>query len=138
MAMIQQPRPSQAGPNSPIASASRRKSAAIARDLGAPAPPMPADPSRIGVVFVHGIGTQPACETFLDWSGPIASLLRDWRVQHDITPSDPVVRCQYDLTGATLPFLELDVPEWDDHPAQTLVLTEAWWAATTRAPAWAR
>ena len=85
-------------------------------------------------MFVHGIGTQPACETFLDWSGPITSLLRDWRTQHGITPADPVLRCQYDLTGVTLPFLELDVPAWEGHNAQTLVMTEAWWAATTRAP----
>ena len=28
--------------------------------------PRQIDVNRIGVVFVHGIGTQPACETFLD------------------------------------------------------------------------
>jgi hypothetical protein len=91
------------------------------------------DPNRIGVVFVHGIGTQPACETFLDWSGSIVRVLSDWRVQHDFG-EDPVLRCEYDLSGARLPILELDIPEYEGHPAQSWVLTEAWWAATTRSP----
>ena len=91
------------------------------------------DLNRIGVVFVHGIGTQPACETFLDWSGSIVSVLSDWRTEHGFGP-DPVRRCDYDLSGARLPILELDVPEYDGHPAQSWVMTEAWWAATTRSP----
>ena len=93
----------------------------------------PLDPDRIGVVFVHGIGTQPACETFLDWSGSIVCVLTDWRAEHGFS-GDPVRRCDYDLLGARLPILEVDVPEFDGHPAQSWVLTEAWWAATTRSP----
>ena len=96
-------------------------------------PQVPLDPNRIGVVFVHGIGTQPACETFLDWSGSIAGLLADWRSEHDFG-EDPVRRCDYDLSGLRLPIVELAVPEYEEHPAQTWVLTEAWWAATTRSP----
>ena len=99
----------------------------------APAPAAPLDPDRVGVVFVHGIGTQPACETFLDWSGSVVSLLSDWRTEHGFGV-DPVRRCDYDLSGARLPILELEVPEYDGHPARSWILTEAWWAATTRAP----
>jgi hypothetical protein len=93
----------------------------------------PVDLTRTGVVFVHGIGTQPACETFLQWSGSIVDLLADWRVSHGFA-QDPVVRCDYDLSGARLPILELDVPEYDGHAAQSWVFTEAWWAATTLSP----
>jgi hypothetical protein len=100
---------------------------------GSPADARPVDLNQIGVVFVHGIGTQPACETFLDWSGSIVGLLSDWRAGHGFGV-DPVRRCDYDLSGARLPILELDVPEYDGHPAQRWVMTEAWWAATTRAP----
>jgi hypothetical protein len=96
-------------------------------------PVRPVDLERVGVVFVHGIGTQPACETFLDWSGSIVDVLADWRIDHGFG-EDPVRRCDYDLSGARLPILELEVPEYDGHPAQTWVLTEAWWAATTRSP----
>ena len=93
----------------------------------------PVDQTRTGIVFVHGIGTQPACETFLQWSGSVVSLLADWRVDHGF-PEDPVVRCDYDLSGSRLPILELTVPEYDGHAAQSWVMTEAWWAATTRSP----
>ena len=42
---------------------------------------LPAARSRdgLGIVFVHGIGTQTPGETFLDWSAPIVELLSDWR-----------------------------------------------------------
>jgi hypothetical protein len=93
----------------------------------------PLDPNRVGVVFVHGIGTQPACETFLDWSGSIVRVLGDWMDEHGYLV-DPVRRCDFDLSGARLPILELAVPEHDGHSAQAWVLTEAWWAATTRSP----
>jgi hypothetical protein len=91
------------------------------------------DPNRTGVVFVHGIGTQPACETFLDWSGSIVRVLSEWREDHGFG-FDPVLRCDYDLSGQRLPILEVEVPAHREHPAQTWVMTEAWWAATTRAP----
>jgi hypothetical protein len=95
--------------------------------------PRPVDLNRVGVVFVHGIGTQPACETFLGWSHPLVELLSDWRVEHGLG-QDPVLCCDYDLSGQRLSFLELDVPAYDGHPAQSWVMTEAWWAATTLAP----
>ena len=91
------------------------------------------DLDRVGVVFVHGIGTQPACETFLAWSSPIVSALSDWRREHGFG-QDPVLRCDYDLAGQRLSFLELGVPAWDGHPAQQWVITEAWWASTTVSP----
>ena len=85
------------------------------------------------MVFVHGIGTQPACETFLDWSGAIVDVVSAWRTEHGFG-EDPVRRCDYDLSGTRLPILELEIPEYDGHPAQRWVMTEAWWAATTRSP----
>jgi hypothetical protein len=91
------------------------------------------DLNRVGVVFVHGIGTQPACETFLGWSSPLVELLSDWRAGHGFG-EDPVLRCDYDLSGQRLSFLELDIPAYEGHPAQSWVMTEAWWAATTLSP----
>ncbi|MGD0123409.1 MAG: hypothetical protein ABSC46_12720 [Candidatus Limnocylindrales bacterium] len=101
--------------------------------VGAPPPPLPTDPYRTGIVFVHGIGDQQASGTLLEWSGPMADLLTDWRRDHDM-PGDPVVRSDYDLVGARLPYVELEVNEYAGHPAQTWVLTEAWWAQSTRPP----
>ncbi len=91
------------------------------------------DLDRVGVVFVHGIGTQPACETFLGWSGALVGVLSDWRLAHGFG-ADPVRRCEYDLSGARLPILEIEVPGYDGHAAQSWVMTEAWWAATTVSP----
>jgi hypothetical protein len=99
----------------------------------APPPPLPSDPNRTGVVFVHGIGDQQASGTLLDWSGPIVDLLTDWQRDHG-EPGDPVVRSDYDLTGARLPYVELGIREYAGQPAQTWVLTEAWWAQSTRPP----
>jgi hypothetical protein len=114
---------------------SRRPATAIPIDVGQalPSSARPIDLNRVGVVFVHGIGTQPACKTFLDWSCPIVELLSDWRAGHGFG-EDPVLRCDYDLSGQRLPFLELDVPAYDGYAAQSWVMTEAWWAATTLSP----
>ncbi|MGD0247474.1 MAG: hypothetical protein ABSB75_00310 [Candidatus Limnocylindrales bacterium] len=134
MATAVPPRSPRAAAQSPgQAATSKRAPTAIAIETGGPTAARPADLNRIGVVFVHGIGTQPACETFLDWSGSVVRVLGDWLKEHGFD-RDPVRRCDYDLSGARLPILELDVPAWDGHVAQTWVLTEAWWAATTRSP----
>ncbi len=101
-----------------------------------PGPP-PADPSTIGVVFIHGIGAQRAGETVLAWSQPIIRVLAAWAEDRSLS-TDPVVRSRVDLTGRTTPFIELEVaadPEAPtDRPAQRWVLTEAWWASDVEAP----
>ena len=91
------------------------------------------DPDRIGLVLVHGIGTQQPGETFLDWSAPIVRVLTAWRLDHGLPP-DPVVRSQFSFSGASQPYLELDLPAIDEHPARRIVVTEAWWAAQIRPP----
>ncbi|HJX67234.1 MAG TPA: hypothetical protein VJ258_00770 [Candidatus Limnocylindrales bacterium] len=90
-------------------------SASEAFAVEASAPPRPADPNRTGVVFVHGIGDQAACGTFLDWSRPIVDLLIDWRRDHEV-PGDPVVTCTYDQTGAQLPYLDLEINDYAGIP----------------------
>jgi hypothetical protein len=113
--------------------AGRRAPVAVPVEAGLDGRPRPLDLNRVGVVFVHGIGTQPACETFLDWSCSIVGALSDWRSDHGFG-EDPVIRSDYDLSGQRLSFLELDIPAWDGHPAGQWVMTEAWWAATTVSP----
>jgi len=93
----------------------------------------PLDPDRVGIVFVHGIGTQQPAETFLEWSAPIVRMLSAWRIEHGFPP-DPVVRSEFSFSGSSQPYLELDIPDLDQFPARRWVLTEAWWAAQIRAP----
>jgi hypothetical protein len=104
---------------------------ASAETTGRPARKAAPDPDRIGVLLVHGIGAQAAAETFLDWSRPVVDLLADWRRDHGFDV-DPVRRAQYSFNGASLPFLELDIPAFSGLPAQTWVVTEAWWATQLR------
>jgi hypothetical protein len=104
---------------------------AASEAAGRPSRKATRDPDRIGVLFVHGIGVQAAAETFLDWSRPVVDLLADWRRDHGFDV-DPVRRAQYSFNGASLPFLELDIPAFSGHPAQTWVVTEAWWATQLR------
>jgi hypothetical protein len=110
------------------------EAAASTATRGKPSPTSAVDTNRVGIVLVHGIGQQPPCDTFLDWSGPIADVLRAWRHEHGYIPTDPVRRCTFSLTGTSQPILELDIPKHDGHAAQTWVVTEAWWASLTRAP----
>ncbi|MBI3751642.1 MAG: hypothetical protein HY263_08325, partial [Chloroflexi bacterium] len=91
------------------------------------------DVDRIGIVFVHGIGTQQPAETFLDWSAPLVRMLTAWRIEHGFPP-DPVVRSEFSFAGGSQPYLELDLPAWESHPQRRFVVTEAWWAAQIRAP----
>ena len=108
-------------------------------------------PERIGIVFVHGIGSQRPGETLLDWSRPIVKLLTDWVAGHKRTDTppgtprvdpatarDPVATSHVDFSGSQLPIVELHVPatEADDRtwPAQTWVMTEAWWASRVQPP----
>ena len=93
----------------------------------------PADPDRVGIVFVHGIGTQQPAETFLEWSAPIVRMLTAWRIEHGLA-ADPVVRSEFSFSGSSQPYLELDIPAVGAFPARRWVLTEAWWAAQIRAP----
>jgi hypothetical protein len=92
-----------------------------------------ADPNKVGIVLIHGIGEQKPAETFLDWTRPLVALLADWRREHGFDV-DPVRRSQYAFNGASLPFLELEIPALSEHATQTWIVTEAWWATQLRTP----
>jgi len=87
---------------------------------------------HVGVVFVHGIGSQEQGEILRDWGGAIARVLIDFRVAAG-TDGDPVLATQLDPTAPGRIFVELQLPEsTDPHgapvPEEHWLLTEAWWA----------
>ena len=87
---------------------------------------------HVGVVFVHGIGSQQQGEILRDWGGAIARVLIDFRVAAG-TDGDPVVTTQLDPTAPGRIFVELQLPESVDDkgevvPEEHWLLTEAWWA----------
>jgi hypothetical protein len=97
-----------------------------------------------GVIFVHGIGMQPARETLLNWASPIVEMLAEWSREHDELSQaenqfgeDPVedagVECDDDCDERA--WVRLRIPRTDDaHPATSWLLTEAHWAGQVRAP----
>lgn len=87
---------------------------------------------HVGVVFVHGIGSQEQGEILRDWGGAIARVLIDFRVSAGAN-GDPVLATQLDPTAPGRIFVELQLPETTDDsgrstPEEHWLLTEAWWA----------
>ena len=102
-------------------------------------PPAPDVDHTVGVVFVHGIGSQVAGETIFDWSAPLVRTLWAWAEatadpDHGRPFTDPVEWADVDLTGQSTPVLQVVIPEMDGHQRQRWVMTEAWWAADVRPP----
>jgi hypothetical protein len=102
-------------------------------------------PRSIGVIFVHGIGNQPARETLLNWANAIIEVLTAWRREHDegagpggVIGEDPVDRAGVE-TGDDQDervWVRIAVPGTDPaHGATSWLLTEAYWAGQVRAPA---
>ena len=105
-------------------------------------------PRTVGVIFVHGIGTQPPRDTLLHWASAITEVLTAWRrgsdagpIPHALIGEDPVERAAVDRddSGDERAWVRLSIPETGpDHPAATWLLTEAYWAGEVRAPAFSQ
>jgi hypothetical protein len=109
--------------------------AGLARAAGDPAVP-DRDPNEIGVVFVHGVGSQRPGEWLLEACRPFLRLISAWRATTEgVEPeNDPTTTANIDFSGASRPFVIAEIPATDDHPAQTWRMTEAWWAARVSPP----
>jgi hypothetical protein len=121
---------------------------------------IPPESRSIGVIFVHGIGTQPPRETFLNWSNPIVEMLSELRREQDeqasaeqsaterraaeqpvagehaVVGENPVQTgaVEYDEGGGERAWARIAIPASPGHPAATWLLTEAYWAGAVRAP----
>jgi hypothetical protein len=104
----------------------------------------------VGIVFVHGVGSQKPGQTLLQYAEPFIDTIGAWtRRQTILAPAggtedrrrrmtDPVRRSSIDFNGSTLPLVQIDIgsPEGRDqeHPPQTWLMTEAWWASDVEPP----
>jgi hypothetical protein len=92
---------------------------------------------HVGIVFVHGIGSQQAGETLLDWGGAMIRVLLDARVRHK-TSADPVIDVQLEPGPGESRFIEVQLPrlaaDETEIPEQHWVMTEAWWAQRIKPP----
>ncbi len=93
---------------------------------------------RVGVLFVHGIGTQPRGSTLADWGGALSSWIDRWTAppgsgaRPAITVSDAVLTADSPAEPAHA-IVALDGPA-DDPDPRTLLLAESWWAETILPP----
>jgi hypothetical protein len=92
---------------------------------------------HVGIVFVHGIGSQGEGETLLDWGGTLVRSLADARVRHDAS-ADPVIDVQLTSRPWQSRYIEVRLPAIEaggrELPEQHWVMTEAWWANRVRPP----
>lgn len=90
--------------------------------------------TRVGVVFVHGIGQQSESYTVRAFGGPLLHWLQEWHKRRDrdfcVTSSD----LSYGELAERPARFTLDLSAVEGHPAQTWILAEAWWAARLSAP----
>ena len=106
----------------------------VDRDESSKDPTDTGDPTRTGVVFVHGIGAQAPGETLLQWSEPLIDLLMNWRVRNNLKPADPVVRAEVNFSDG-IGAIEVRVPARPGSTTdRTWILTEAWWASRVSPP----
>jgi hypothetical protein len=101
---------------------------------------------KVGIVFVHGIGSQKQGETLLQWSAPIIEVITAWRrrardanlLPDDGGPLDPVEIAELDYESP-LPVVTVRIPKVRigevDHPEKRWLMTEAWWASKVEPPA---
>lgn len=120
-------------------------------DEGSPAVPVPDAASHVGVVFVHGIGTQAESATIREFAQPLIDWLAEWHRARGLTGfrvSAADLSYGGGLTGPARVVLEL--PAYSGHahanpdeplvqwPARSVVLAEAWWASRLVAPEYTR
>lgn len=89
-----------------------------------------------GVVFVHGVGTQPERETLDQWANPVIEMLTEWRRGQDQDCPDPDIGFD-PVVGAAIgdrSWVELRIPARQGRPEGRWLLTEAYWAGDVVAP----
>jgi len=92
------------------------------------------DATRVGIVFVHGIGQQSESYTVREFGGPLLRWLQEWHKRRDrdlcVTSSD----LTYGELAQRPARFKLDLKKDGEHPAQSWFFAEAWWAARLSAP----
>src|SRR5437867_7425706 len=122
----------------------------LMRPEGADEPLPEDDPTKpVGIVFVHGIGSQPQTATLREFAQPLIDWLSVW---HRARGLEGFGATSADLSygGALLgpARLRLQLPAYVTppadgqpsvtHPARTWVLAEAWWSTRLIAPEYTR
>jgi hypothetical protein len=90
--------------------------------------------TRVGVVFVHGIGQQSESSTVREFGGPLLHWLQEWHKRRDLDLCVTSADLTYGEVAERPGRFTLDVGPAEGHPAQTWIFAEAWWASRLSAP----
>ena len=95
----------------------------------------------VGVVFVHGIGSQRPGETLLDWSRPLVRVLTEWANRPRPGARSGGLRATSTSrarpgrrSSSTSRPRRREQPADEPAAAQRWILTEAWWASRVQPP----
>jgi len=90
--------------------------------------------TRVGVVFVHGIGQQSESYTVREFGGPLLRWLQEWHKRRELDLCVASSDLTYGEVAERPARFTIDLRAAEGHPAQTWILAEAWWAARLSAP----
>lgn len=87
---------------------------------------------HVGVVFVHGVGSQARGETLRSWLHPVIRLLREGT--SGAPHPDPVLVASTGADDGRPATVELEIPASGNRAVEHWVITEAWWASSITPP----
>jgi hypothetical protein len=90
--------------------------------------------TRVGVVFVHGIGQQSESYTVREFGGPLLRWLQEWHKRRGLDFGVASSDLTYGELAERPARFTVELAAADGHPAQTWVFAEAWWASRLSAP----
>ena len=90
--------------------------------------------TRVGVVFVHGIGQQSESSTVREFGGPLLRWLQEWHKRRELDLCVASADLTYGELAERPARFTIDLAAIEGHPAQTWILAEAWWASRLSAP----
>lgn len=113
----------------------------------------PPDVKRVGVLFVHGVGSQPQSETVREFGQPLIDWVEEWHRNRHVHGFKLLwSRLSYGAADSSGPAsYALRIPEYErelfphepkpsngqdeiTYPPQTWILAEAWWASSLATP----
>ena len=91
----------------------------------------PVSNERVGVVFVHGIGSQPESETLRHFADPVIKWIQAWYRARGLSAT-PKAKANLSYGNALDPHepanAEITLPAIGGAPERALVFAEAWWS----------
>lgn len=102
----------------------------------------PAGYEKVGIVFVHGVGSQRAGDTVREYGTALVDFLEEWHTQNEVPGFSvnwaELTSRERDAPAAASVRIPAWTPDPDDpdagHPPQDWVIAEAWWAARLEPP----